>query len=106
MPRYPVTMVVKEIKPELPPHCPVHQVGDKIVIDNGCVDGRICLPVLAQNLPRIYGLVNGMPTRDVWTIRCPDQGKVVYELRRDSSKWWKDAMAPLTEAEFKPNSVA
>lgn len=35
MPRYPVTMEVKEIREELPPMCPVHKVGDKIVIDNG-----------------------------------------------------------------------
>ena len=36
MPRYPVIMDVKEIRQELPPICPVHKVGDKIIINNGC----------------------------------------------------------------------
>jgi len=34
MPRYQVTMEVKEISKELPPMCPVHKVGDRIIIDN------------------------------------------------------------------------
>lgn len=105
MPRYPVVMEVKEIKAEFPPACPVHKVGDKIVIDNGCVEGRICLPVLVQQVSRLYGLVNGMPTADKFTYACPDKGKVVYEIRRDSSKWWKDAMQPKSDAEFKPSSA-
>ena len=49
MPRYPVTMEVKEIIADLPPWCPVHKVGDKIVITNGCVEGKICLPVLSHH---------------------------------------------------------
>ena len=102
MPRYPVIMEVVEIKEDLPPPCPVHKVGDKIVIDNGCVEGRICLPVLGQQVARLYGLVNGMSAPDKITYRCPDRGKVVYEIRRDPDHWWKDAMSPLTGSEVKP----
>jgi len=103
MPRYPVIMEVTEINEELPPPCPVHSVGDRIVIDNGCLEGKICLPVLAQQVARLYGLANGMPAANVLTYRCPDKGKVVYEIRRDPDHWRKDAQSPLTEAEFKPN---
>jgi len=60
MPRYPVTMEVKEIRDQPLPMCPVHKVGDKIVIDNGCLEGKICLPVLSQQIARLYGLVNGV----------------------------------------------
>ena len=102
MPRYPVTMEVKEINDQLPPACPVHKIGDKLVINNGCIEGKICLPVMTQQISRLYGLVNGMPSANVITYRCPDRGKVVYEIRRDSNHWWKDAMSPLTEAEVKP----
>ena len=103
MPRYPVTMEVKEIKNDLPPICPVQKVGEKIVINNGCLEGKICLPVLCQQAARLYGLVNGMPSVNVITISCPDRGKVIYEIRRDPDKWWKDALAPLTASEVKPN---
>ena len=102
MPRYPVTMEVKETNDQLPPACPVHKVGDKLVINNGCIEGKLCLPVMTQQISRLYGLVNGMPSANVITYRCPDRGKVVYEIRRDSNHWWKDAMSPLTEAEVKP----
>lgn len=102
MPRYPVTMEVKEIRKELPPMCPVHKVGDKIIINNGCLEGKICLPALSQQTARLYGLVNGMASANVITYRCPDQGKVVYEIRRDPDHWWKDALSTLTEAEVKP----
>ena len=102
MPRYPVVMEVKEIREDLPPPCPVHKVGDKIVINNGCVEGRICLPVLSQQVARLYGLVNGMPFANVFTYSCPDKGKVVYEIRRDPDHWWKDAQSPFTESEVKP----
>ena len=102
MPRYPVTMEVKEIHEQLPPVCPVHKVGDRIVINNGCLEGKICLPVLSQQIARLYGLVNGMASANVITYRCPDRGKVVYEIRRDPDHWWKDALSSLTEAEFKP----
>ena len=102
MPRYPVTMEVKEIREELPPMCPVHNVGDRIVINNGCLEGKICLPVLSQQVARIFGLVNGMASANIITYRCPDRGKVVYEIRRDPDHWWKDALSPLTESEVKP----
>ena len=102
MPRYPLTMEVKEIREDLPPMCPVHKVGDRIVINNGCLEGKICLPVLSQQVARLYGLVNGMASSNVITYRCPDRGKVVYEIRRDSDHWWKDALSSLTEAEVKP----
>ncbi len=102
MPRYPVTMEVKEIREELLPMCPIHKVGDRIVINNGCVEGKICLPVLSQQVARLYGLVNGMASVNVITYRCPDRGKVVYEIRRDPDHWWKDALSSLTEAEVKP----
>ena len=102
MPRYQVTMEVKEIRKELPPMCPVHEVGDKIIINNGCLEGKICLPVLSQQAARLYGLVNGMASANVVTYRCPDRGKVVYEIRRDPDHWWKDALSSLTEAEVKP----
>ena len=59
MPRYPVIMEVKEINEQLPPACPVHKVGDKLVINNGCIEGRLCLPVITQQISRLYGLVNG-----------------------------------------------
>ncbi len=103
MPRYPVTMEVKEISEEFPPACPVQKVGDKIVINNGCLEGNICLPVLSQQIARLYGLVNGMASANVITYRCPDHGKVVYEIRRDTDHWWKDAVSSLTEAEVKPH---
>lgn len=103
MPRYLVTMEVKEIDAALPPACPVHKVGDRIVITNGCVEGKICLPVLSQQSARLYGLVNGMASANVMTYRCPDRGKVVYEIRRDPDHWWKDARSPLTDAEVKPH---
>ncbi len=102
MPRYPVVMEVKEINAKLPPACPVHKVGDKIVINNGCLEGKICLPVLSQQVARLYGLVNGMASAHVMTYRCPDNGKVVYEIRRDPDHWWKDAQSPRTAAEVKP----
>ena len=102
MARYPVTMAVKEISAEFPPPCPVHKVGDKLVINNASVEGKICLGVLTQQLARLYGLANGMPSANLITYRCPDHGKVVYEIRRDPDHWWKDAQAPLTEAEVKP----
>ena len=102
MPRYPVTMEVTEIREDLPPRCPVHQLGDKIVINNGCVEGKICLPVLSQQVARLYGLVNGMASSNVLTYRCPDRGKVVYEIRRDPDHWWKDASSAVSEAEVKP----
>lgn len=102
MPRYPVTMEVKEMAKDLPPACPCHKLGDKIVINNGCVEGKMCLPVLAQQMARLYGLVNGMPSANVITYRCPDKGKVVYEIRRDPDHWWKDAQSPLTDATVKP----
>ncbi|MFC1981295.1 hypothetical protein ACFLVN_03530 [Chloroflexota bacterium] len=103
MPRYPVTMEVKEILDQLLPMCPVHEVGDRVVIDNGCLEGKICLPVLSYQVARLYGLVNGMASADVLTCRCPDKGKVVYEIRRDPDHWWKDALSPLTESEVKPH---
>ena len=103
MPRYPVVMEVVSIDPTLPPACPVHKVGDKLVINNGCIEGRLCLPVLTQRAAFLYGLVNGMPwPSNKITYRCPDKGKVVYEIRRDVDHWWKDAQSPLTESEVKP----
>ena len=102
MPRYPVTMEVKEIRGQPPPMCPVQKVGDKVVINNGCLEGKICLPVLSQQIARLHGMVNGMASPNVITYRCPDGGKVVYEIRRDSDHWWKDALSSLTEAEIKP----
>ena len=102
MPRYPVTMEVKEIRDKPSPMCPVQKVGDRIVINNGCLEGKICLPVLSQQVARLYGLVNGMASANVITYRCPDGGKVVYEIRRDPDHWWEDALSPLTEAEVKP----
>ena len=102
MPRYPITMEVKEIREELLPMCPVHKTGDRIVINNGCLEGKICLVVLSQQAARLYGLVNGMASRNVITYRCPDHGKVVFEIRRDPDHWWKDALSSLTEAEVKP----
>lgn len=103
MPRYPVVMEVKEIREDLPPKCPVHKMGDKITINNGYLEGSICLPVLAQQMARLYALSNGMPARDVMTYRCPDQGKVVYEIRRDPTHWWKDPLSPQTESEVRPS---
>lgn len=104
MPRYPVTMEVKKIDVDRPPACPVHMVGDKVVINNGCLEGKICLPVLSQQAARLYGLVNGMSSPNVITYRCPDAGKVTYEIRRDPDHWWKDAQSPLTKSEVKPYS--
>src|SRR3990170_3001639 len=95
-------MEVKEISEQLPPMCPVQKVGDRIIINNGCLEGRICLPVLSQQIARLYGLVNGMSSVNVITYRCPDAGKVVYEIRRDPNHWWKDPLSPLTESEVKP----
>lgn len=103
MPRYPVIMEVKQIRAELPPLCPVHKVGDRVVINNGCLEGKICLPVLSQQVARLYGLVNGMASANVITYYCPDKGKVVYEIRRDPDHWWKDALSTLTDAEVKPH---
>ncbi|MBI2846742.1 MAG: hypothetical protein HYX82_02555 [Chloroflexi bacterium] len=103
MPRYPVTMEVKEIREDLPPTCPVQKVGDKVVIDNGCFEGKVCLPVLAQQVARLYGLVNGMASANTITYRCPDKGKVVYEIRRDPDNWWKDALSRKTKSEVKPH---
>ncbi len=105
MPRYPVTMVVKEIRADLSPACPVQKVGDKIAINNGCLEGKICLPVLAQQMARLYALANGAPMANVAAYSCPDRGKVVYEIRRDPDHWWKDATSPLTESAFKPNPI-
>lgn len=104
MPRYPVIMEVKEVLHDKPPACPVHKVGDRIVINNGCLEGKVCLPVLSQQAARLYGLTNGMPSANVITYRCPDQGKVMYEIRRDPDHWWKDAQSSLTESDVKPNA--
>jgi len=103
MPRYPVVMEVKQVREDLPPSCPVHKVGDRIVINNGCLEGKICIPVLCQQSARLYGLVNGMASINVITYSCPDKGKVVYEIRRDPDHWWKDAVSPLTKSEVKPH---
>ncbi len=105
MPRYPVVMEVVQIKEDLPPPCPVHEVGDRITVDNGCVEGKICLPVLAQHMARIYAVTNGLPGTDAYTIACPDKGKVVFSLRRDSTRWWKTPLSPQTEAELRPSSL-
>ena len=102
MPRYPVTMEVKEIRQQPPPSCHIQQVGDRIVINNDCLEGKICLPVLSQQIARLYGLVNGMASANIITYRCPDNGKMVFEIRRDPDHWWKDALSPLTEAQVKP----
>ena len=102
MPRYPVTMEVKQIREELTPLCPVHKVGDRVVINNGCLEGKVCLPVLSQQVARLYGLVNGMAFANVVAFSCPDKGKVVYEIRRDPDHWWKDSVSPLTKSEVKP----
>ncbi len=105
MPRYPVTITVTEMRHDkYPPKCPVHEVGDTVTINNGLVEGKMCLYVLAAHMPRIYGLVNGMPSTrgETLTFPCGDHGKVVFELKRDPTKWWKDATSPLTDAEAKP----
>jgi len=104
MPRYPIIMEVKEIKADLPPMCPVHKVGDKISINNGTVEGRICLGVLTQQLARLYGLANGMISSNTLTYACPDKGKVVFEIKRDPNHWYKDAIAPLTDAPVKAST--
>jgi len=39
---------------------------------------------LSQQIGRLYGLVNGMASTNIITYRCPDHGKVVYEIRHDS----------------------
>ncbi|MBI2869952.1 MAG: hypothetical protein HYX96_09030 [Chloroflexi bacterium] len=62
----------------------------------------MCLPVACQMAARLYGLTFGMPSVNTFTYRCPDRGKVVYEIRRDPDHWWKDAVSPLTEAEVRP----
>jgi len=102
MPRYPIVMEVKEIKTDLPPMCPVHKVGDKVAINNGTVEGKICLGVLTQQFARLYGLANGMIAANTLTYACPDRGKVVFEIRRDVNHWYKDAISPLTDAPVKP----
>ena len=102
MPRYPITMEVKEIREELPPMCPVHNVGDVIVVNNGCLEWKICLLVFSHGAARLYGLVKGGVSVYIVPYRCPERGKVVYEIRRDPDHWWKDALSPLTESEVKP----
>lgn len=82
MPRYPVTMEVKEIRDQPPPMCPVHKVGDKIVIDNGCLEGKICLPVLSQQIARLYGLVNGVASAKGWGT-CGDVCPVLLYYSSD-----------------------
>lgn len=104
MPRYPIVMEVKEIRAELPPPCPIHKAGDQMTISNGCLDGRLCLPVAAQQMARLYALANGLPAKDLTIYNCPDNGKVVFEIRRDSTKWWKEPLSPLTEAEVRPGT--
>ena len=101
MPRYPVVMEVKEIKSEFPPPCPVHKVGDKFSINNATTEGRLCLGVLLSQMPRLWALANGLPSGNAITWACPDHGKVVYEIRRDPDHWYKDAVAPLTNATVK-----
>jgi uncharacterized repeat protein (TIGR04076 family) len=105
MPRYPITITVTEMHHDkYPPKCPVHELGDTFTVNNGCVEGKMCLPALAQHIARIYGLCNGMPSTrgEVFNIPCPDHGKVIFELRRDPTKWWKDPLSPLTDAEVRP----
>ena len=98
MPKYPVVMEVKEIRPDLPPPCPVHKVGDKFMINNATCEGKICHGVLMQQATRLWALANGLPSANVITYKCPDQGKVVYEIRRDPDHWYKDGISPLTNA--------
>jgi hypothetical protein len=96
-------MKVVEMKEDLPPRCPVQEMGDTLTVYNGTVEGKICMYTLAQNMHRIYGYVQGMPApTEVLRIGCPDQGKVVYELRRDPTRWWKHAISPLTDSEVQP----
>ena len=102
MPRYPIIVEVKEIRTDLPPMCPVHKLGDKITINNGTVEGKVCLGVLTQQIARLYGLANGMISANTLTYRCPDQGKVIFEIRRDVNHWYKDAISPMTESPVKP----
>jgi uncharacterized repeat protein (TIGR04076 family) len=103
MPRYPVTVKVVEMRDDLDFECPVQSIGDTLTVNNGTFEGKICMYTLAQQISRIYGLVQGMPYRSE-TIRvgCPDKGKVVYEISRDPTKWWKDANSPLTDSEKQP----
>lgn len=104
MPRYPIVVEVVELPPDLPPPCPIHSLGDRLTINNSCIEGKMCLSVMAQQMARLYALANGLPAPDVGTIRCPDRGKVVFQVRRDSAHWWKDALAPLTDAEVRPGT--
>lgn len=52
--------------------------------------------------PTTLGLVL-VSSANVMTYRCPDRGKVTYEIRRDPDHWWKDAVSPMTEAAVKPH---
>lgn len=103
MPRYPVTVTVVEMREDLPFECPVQKLGDTLTVNNGTVEGKICMYTLTQQMARIYGLVQGMPVAaETMRIGCPDKGKVVYEIHRDPTKWWKDAVSPLTDSEAQP----
>jgi uncharacterized repeat protein (TIGR04076 family) len=99
--RYPVVMEVKEISADLPPPCPVHKIGDKSSVHNAKCDGTLCLGVLTRQYMRLGALANGIPSANVITYKCPDQGKVVYEIRRDPDHWYMDAVSQLTDAKVK-----
>lgn len=104
MARYPVVMEVKQVRPEFPPPCPVHKVGDRITVNNGTVEGKICFGILTQQIYRLYGLANGMISPNTITFACPDRGKVVFEIRRDPDHSYADAISPLTDAAMKAPS--
>ncbi|MBI4188192.1 MAG: hypothetical protein HY529_03185 [Chloroflexi bacterium] len=91
-------MEAKEIRSDLPPPCPVHKVGDNFVVNNVTCEGKIYHGVLVKQATRLRALTNGLPSANVIYYKCPDQGRVVYEIRRDPERWYNDAIPPLTNA--------
>ncbi|MEM2890871.1 MAG: TIGR04076 family protein [Candidatus Hadarchaeum sp.] len=101
MPKYRLTITVKEIRGK----CPVYKVGDKIIIDDFYIDARksknICMHALSAMLMLIWALAHGHSAKElgigeedeIGYLQCPDPGPphtkggtVLFEIQREAVK--------------------
>ena len=95
---YRVTIGVKRIRGR----CPVHAIGDRIVLDGYCIDSRmssnICMHAFSAMLTLLSAFAHGSSAIDLGIgekenlgyVQCPDPGPpytkggtVLFELRRE-----------------------
>lgn len=98
---YRLTITVKEIKGK----CPVYKPGDKIVIDDFCINVReskdVCMHAFSAMITSICALAHGYSARKlgigsedkVGYLQCPDPGPpftmggtVLFQIKREVFK--------------------